>query len=445
MTRPAASAIVTIALAIASTSTVSAQPTDQPEATGAPRPQSSLDITVDLFGAVDRALGSDAEAVVGSNERTYWGGNSQLTYEKSSGRYTFGAGANASVRRLTGATSDLLPSYAGSLHVAGPITRRTSWDLQQSFAYGPTNAVPFFTPGDLTAGMQPTLPLVDYRLTNEDQFASSTRGTFAYSVSRRGSLSAYAGYDRAGAPAASDETGTGAFQRWDVGASYSRQVTRYLNWYAGYGLAENVVNEATVLVTSPRVHNIDAGVAYGRPLSFSRRTRVSMQLGSTVIQARASGTRQWRANGHFSLRHEIGRTWQAQLGYNRDTQYVPGFADPLLNDAVAISVGGNLTQKSSASLVTNYAMGKVGIASTGANNYNLASVSGTYRYAFLTQLAAYVEYFLFDADFDRDVALSDTLVDGSRRHGLRVGVSIGTGLWGNRRRALATRTGEGTQ
>lgn len=468
MTRLASRGVVTIALSIALSiafaASGSAQPTDQPETTGPQRPQSSLDATVDLFGAIDRALGSSDDASTPSDGRTYWGGNSQLTYEKTSGRFSFGADANASVRHLTDVTDGLLPSYSGSLRAAGPMTRRTSWDLQQSFAYGPTNAVPFFAPGDLSVGVQPTLPIVDYRLTNSDQLTSGTRGSVNYAVSRRGSLTAFAGYDRAGAPDSATEappdstteadgsapvaitaTGGSAFQRWDIGGRYTNRVTRYMSWYAGYGVTENSVGESSAAFTSPRSHSVDVGISYGRPLSFSRRTRISTQFGSTVLQARESGSRQWRANGYFGLRHELGRTWQAQIAYQRDTQYVPAFADPLLSDAVSVGVNGSLTRKSSLSVQSNYATGSVGISSTGANGYKLAAGSASYRYAILTQLAAYFEYFLFDADFDRDVTLTDALIGGSRRHGVRVGISIGTGLWGNRRRAPVTPSGESTQ
>lgn len=445
MTRVAYLPLVALVLAMASPA--AAQPTDQPEDRGARQSGSFFDVTVDLFGAFDRALGSVDETQSSAGDRTYFGGNSELAYEKTSGRFSFGTIAGASVRRLTNVTEGTVPSYSGSLYASGPLTRRTRWDLLQSLGYGPTNAVPFFGPGDQIQGVQ-SLPLADYRLADNDQFTSNTRGSLDYLLTRRGSVGVFAGFDRAGAPASPEETSNGAFRRWNVGARYSHRMTRYLSWYAGYGLTENSVSgssASTDLVTAPRMHNIDSGISYGRALSFSRRTRIDATFGSSIIQDRATRERQWRANGTASLRHELGRTWLAQLAYYRDTAYLPAYADPVMSDAVTVGLTGNLSEKASLNVLTNYSMGKVGLAEGGNNGYRVASASTSFRYAFLRQLAAYVEYFLFDSDFDSAVMLTDTRVSDAQRHGVRFGMSIGTGLWGNRRRGPARPTGETTR
>src|SRR5918992_314063 len=103
MTRPAFFVFVAW-LSIASAGPALAQPTDQPETPGTPISESVLDVTVDLFGATDRGLGSNDPI----GKRTYFGGNSQLVYEKSAGQFSFGAEAGASVRRLSSVTEGTL-------------------------------------------------------------------------------------------------------------------------------------------------------------------------------------------------------------------------------------------------------------------------------------------------------------------------------------------------
>jgi hypothetical protein len=113
---------------------------------------------------------------------------------------------------------------------------------------------------------------------------------------------------------------------------------------------------------------------------------------------------------------------------------VPTFVDPILNNTVTASVGGSLSRRSSLSALTNYSVGTVGI-STGSNGYHMTSASGSYRYALFSQVATYVEYFLFDFNFDNGVPLGDSVLASSKRHGVRFGISIGTGLMGTRRRS----------
>ncbi len=453
MTRSASPVLAAFVLVIAGAAHAGAQPTDQPERPTA-RSESFLDVTVDVFGAADRALQADDPV----RERTFWGGNSQLAYEKTSGGFSFGADASASVRRLSNVTAGTLPSYSTALRMEGPVTRRMTWDVTQGFSYGPTNAVPFFAPGEGSVEGVQTVPLVDYRLTDANRFTSTTQGEFGYGISRRGTLSALVGFEYANAPPTSpltddgdadagdvptvptEETSSASFRRWEIGGRYTHRMTRYTNWYAGYGLIENGVIDADTIVAAPRMHNIDVGLSYGRPLSFSRRTRVAALVGSSIVQDRRSATRHWRLNGNANLRHELGRTWLARIGYYRDTQYLPAFLEPVNSDAVMVGLGGNLSTKASVSLLANYAKGRVGFAGDSAsasqdNRYTIASTAASFRYALFTPLAVYAEYFLFDADFERDVALADARLAGSRRHGVRFGFSIGTGLWGNRRRA----------
>jgi hypothetical protein len=451
-------AVITVGLTVG---TASAQ-SDRPARS---RPESSIDATVDLFGSIDRAFDSSTDAVAdpASGNRSAWGGNSSLAYRKATERFEFGASAGVSVRRVELVSNSLLPSYSGTVTASGPLSRRSRWNLEQSLGYGATNADSFFGVGSIVDGGSVSLPLVDLRLADQEQFVSNTRMSVSYNVSRRGTLTGSVGYSRSSAigsvvenpdaeieetlgPITADTatitTPNGTFQRWDLAGNYSYQVTRYLSWRAGYFVSENGASEQASDVPSARLHTVDLGFGYSRPLSFSRRTRISTQLGSTIIQPRFTGRQQWRATGNAGLTHQIGRTWIAQVGYVRDTRFVPTFVDPILNDGVSTSVGGNLSGRQTLDLGANYSTGTIGIE-TGSNGYRMASASASYRLALFTRLAVFLEYFLFDFDFDSGVQLDDSLFNESRRHGLRIGLTIGTGLMGNRRRDAGAEIGEG--
>lgn len=477
---PAAAAMV---LMLASGSIVLAQATDQPEeGGGAARSQSALDAMVDLFGAIDKPFGSTpparpvpvavplapvAAAVPDTSRRDFWGLNSTLSYEKTTQRAAFRATAGASVRRFTAVSDSLQPGYTGTIYGSGPLSRRFRWETNESLTYGPNNATAFFAPGAQSGqadGFMQTLPTVDYGLSAESQLLLDTRGTLSYAISRRGTLSFSAGYQWAGtlreaplqppgqpgpgAPLPVEpiigNAAAGGFRRWDVGGRYSHTMTRYMSWYGGYNTTMNAARQDAASFQSPRLDGLDAGLSYNRPLSFSRRTRVSAEFGATMFQDRQGGTREWRAVGNAGLRHELGRTWIAQVGYERNTWFVPTFIDPVLSDAITGRLGGNLSERSMLNVLVNYSTGTVG-ASTGTNGYHMASTSANYRYAFLRQVAVYAEYFLFDFDFESGVPLGDAIYSSSKRHGVRFGLSFGTGLLGNRRRNPLTMGGENAQ
>jgi hypothetical protein len=74
----------------------------------------------------------------------------------------------------------------------------------------------------------------------------------------------------------------------------------------------------------PRVlHNVQAGINYGRPLSISRRTSFSFSTGSAIAvrddlsNPDAAPATTARLTGNASLTHELGRTWTARATYRR--------------------------------------------------------------------------------------------------------------------------------
>jgi hypothetical protein len=124
-----------------------------------------------------------------------------------------------------------------------------------------------------------------------------------------------------------------------------------------------------------------------------------------------------------ALNHEIGRSWNAGLGYLRDLQYVEGFSEPVLSDSVTVQTGGYLGPRVNVSAVGAYSRGSIGFSDTG-NGIEGYSASVRGQLAVNRCVAAFVQYlaswYEFPEHFDAPLGLPNR----SQRHGVRVGLTM---------------------
>jgi hypothetical protein len=89
---------------------------------------------------------------------------------------------------------------------------------------------------------------------------------------------------------------------------------------------------------------IDVGVDYAHALSFSRRTTISFQTQTAML--RENGTKgRFRLNGGVDLQRWFLRTWQTSVGVHRTTEFLPGYAAPVLADRAQLAISGYLASK----------------------------------------------------------------------------------------------------
>lgn len=125
-------------------------------------------------------------------------------------------------------------------------------------------------------------------------------------------------------------------------ARWQRSMTRYLGVHAVYGRdeiqqrqsdAERYINEI-----------IDVGVDYAHALSLSRRTTFSFQTQTAML--RENGTKgRFRLNGGADLQRFFLKSWQTNVGIHRTTEFLPGYAAPVLADRAQWGVSGYLASK----------------------------------------------------------------------------------------------------
>jgi hypothetical protein len=176
------------------------------------------------------------------------------------------------------------------------------------------------------------------------------------------------------------------------------------------------------------VHDLDLGVDVDRELSFSRRTRVAVATGSSLLSSEAG--RRFVATGEASLKHEIGRSWNAVGAYARKVDFVDGFADPFIGHTATVGLGGYWGRRFSVTLRGAVGRGAVGV--DGGGTYTSASTEARGNLALRRGWSWYVEHFYYQHTVSGSLALLDGIPRGAYRRGLRTGLDIKFDAFGRR-------------
>jgi hypothetical protein len=88
----------------------------------------------------------------------------------------------------------------------------------------------------------------------------------------------------------------------------------------------------------------DIGVDFSKALPIAQRTTLSFSTETSALREN-EGKRHYRLNGAVELQHGFNRTWQAVVGGYRATEFLPGFAAPLLSDRARAGVSGYLSKR----------------------------------------------------------------------------------------------------
>ena len=225
----------------------------------------------------------------------------------------------------------------------------TSYSRSPFFRLGPATAdvalPPLSLPGDTYAARA----LDNNTLDATAGFSSpySQRSTLSASVSRRAT--------RFAAEPDKDVEVWGARGRW------TRKLTRDLAARIGYGR-----EEIRATAFSPRfVHEvIDVGVDVDREFSLTRRTALAFNTQTSMVRENA-GERRYRLNGGIVVTRAFERTWAAALSATRNTEFLPGFLQPIFSDAVSGTVSGMLAPRIEWSGALAASRGRIGFENLG--------------------------------------------------------------------------------
>jgi len=153
------------------------------------------------------------------------------------------------------------------------------------------------------------------------------------------------------------------------------QLTRTLGLHAGYGRedlrtapesgAGNYVNEI-----------LDVGVDFAKAFSMGRRTMLIFTTETSML--RQEGVKEYRLNGTIGFERRFLRTWITRLAAIRATEFLPGFAAPVLTERGNGALAGYLSKRL---LFDAYAEGGQGAVGFGdLRHQSAASVNAARRF-----------------------------------------------------------------
>ena len=165
-----------------------------------------------------------------------------------------------------------------------------------SYSYFP---VPSVVQGDEVA-VPDVAPLFDLAVGHQTQTRNAVRPSLTQEFSARSSVSFSGSYDvMRSSGNAIDLTSYSADGR------FTYQLAKGLGAHAGYRYQEGRYTGSLVAPEpTPAFHNIDVGIDYNRPLSFSRRTTLSFGTGSTAVQDYSGTHYHLTGNANLQLRVE---------------------------------------------------------------------------------------------------------------------------------------------
>jgi hypothetical protein len=328
--------------AAAQTSGISRAAAPQPT-----RVQFSLDAGHDRFASTPLAgtppsnaavrLRAEASHALGSRRASmvFWAG---VTTDQGTGGQA--AGSHAEAVRIDGGLQ---------------LGRRMRLEFSESGSRAPLDLFTAFGSVDATASR----PMVR----SSSELATGETLSRATAVRLTRSVSAQTSFALSAGESASQDSSVNSqkVRATTLAARVTRRSGPFSSWHAGYGLGDSVSSSKLAPRSARTVrHDLDAGVDYSRPLSFWEHTTVSFGTGSTLLTT-DDGVR-FRVNLSAALERQISSAWRARAELSRPVQVVAGFAEPLLSNAVRLSMAGRVNRRLTITATGGYARGTTGVA-----------------------------------------------------------------------------------
>lgn len=358
-----------------------------PERTG--KEYTAIDFRSAIGGQYDDAiLDGSTPADLAPKSGTTGGVNAGLSFERRSDRLrlsAYGSGTHQQFFRepAFGATSYdsgalLLARVATRLALEGSLTyRRSPFFHLLPAASGTPPVTAVMVPGDAFAARR----LDNDTIEGMAGFSSpySRRSTVSASVSRRATRFF-------GEP-------DNNFELWGAKGMWTRKMTRDVAARIGYGREEI---QQTAVGEGRFIHEVfDVGLDLAREFSVARRTAFTFTTQTSMIRE-TGGDRRYRLNGSIGLARAFRRTWAASLSATRNTEFLPGFLEPVFSDGVSGTISGMLAERIEWSAALGARRGRVGFEALD----DFTSYTGTSRLSagVTRHLGVYAEYSYYRYD-----------------------------------------------
>jgi hypothetical protein len=357
-----------------------------------------------------------------SSTYTWLSGGLSYSKQTPSG-FNFGASGSTSTGYDPKRGELMKADHYARASMTSPIGRKSTLTFGQIVTYTPSYLYRLF-PAPVETTLTPeAVTGANYSAANESAYSYDSSASFAHKLSRVGSLNFGSTYR------ITDFSGQGRDVRsYSLSAGYHHTFTKTATLKLDYGYrkgtyAQVAGERATV------AHDLNIGLDYTKALSRSRRTFVSFNSGSTIIQADPLNTTersQYMVLGGGSLSHQMGRTWLAQLDLSRSLKFLEGFPDPVLSNGVNASLAGQVSKRLNTRFNAGYSTGDVNSASPvlGTNGFNTYTALANVSFRMTRHLSIYSDYFYYYYDMGSGIALPPGVPAGLERNSIHVGLTL---------------------
>ena len=261
---------------------------------------------------------------------------------------------HSAIRFWTGVTTGMpdgrqTHAEAFALDGSKTLSRRTYADFSARFSATPLDL--FSTLGSAGAS---TVPVTN----SSSAFTDARMNSYDVRASLSRTMGPHTTLDLLVSRTASSARGRGAARDDRVGWLLRRRIGPFSALRLGYAFDLARTGSRGDAATGRR-HDIDVGLDYARPLTFARHTQVAVATGASVLTS--SGGQHVRVSVNSALSRDISRLWSARLEYSRPIEYLAGFTQPFLSDAIVAGADGRLGRRATLTLSAGYSRGSVGM------------------------------------------------------------------------------------
>jgi hypothetical protein len=180
--------------------------------------------------------------------------------------------------------------------------------------------------------------------------------------------------------------------------TFDRSLTRRFSARGSYRFSDQLINDRIASTGGRPIveHTGEAGFAYAKQLSASRRVEIEAGAGATRIrtvgQLGLNELEFWEPTGHVLTRADIGRTWAILGSYRRGVAVLDGISpEPFVADALLFSTEGTLNRRVEIGLSAGYSNGAQQAGSV-IGRYEAFTLAAEARFVIAHPWAAVVDY-----------------------------------------------------
>ena len=394
------------------------------------QPSNGLRFTGAVFGVYDENLLAEFLA---PNTPEVSGGYTNLVGDLDYGRRTtrvqVAATGGANARYYTNLNKFAANDFHGGAGVSVRLDRLTSLTVNQALSYAPV-----FLFGLFANALPPTLGAVDspnsaYFVNDDRAITTDSSALFERRVTGRSLISGSGSYRRSHytvvTPRGTDFTSV------EGGGDYRYRLTQNNDLRLGYFYRKaNFIGTEAFGGQFPLAaeHNLHFGVAYHPALSEDRRTILTFEGGTSLVNSPVASNqfqprRQVRLVGDAAIARQMGESWLVVGAFRRGTGFVQGLGGPVFTDAVSLTSTGFFNRRTDLLASVAYSNGEPTLVGSIAM-FSTATANARLRVALNPRWAFVAEYLFYHYDFTKVLPLAAGLEPQVKRNTLRVGVTM---------------------